>query len=474
MRHRHLSNSFTRFGVDQQDNNHTHAPVVEHSYFPTGRAENGPFVGQNQMNHMSRGHRNLEGGSSRANEYPPPPPPPPPPSSNLSMEVQPPFVPPFPHPSITGGHPTHYTNYNHLPNSHDMESGPLIHHHHHPTLNGGGGGGGPLKRKRGNLTIDGQDSSRSVRRRYRHDDMESEPSRSHVSNHFYQSAPVPVPPPPPPPNYSSAAPHVPHYPAPSHIRDMRHEMNQFHVGGSSGDPVFSSSSRQNLHVHANNHSRRIHSSYSSASRYSHSHSHYGHASSSTNGNGLRAPPDNFSPRNSRHWSPNGWRGNYSHRSGRPRITVERFHSVVDVTVTESHDRIGHETLMMVDRGASLYGNSRNFSDQYRDLRLDIDNMSYEELLNLEERIGSVNTGLSEDSMSKCLREKLYYSSSDKNQNQNQNHEEVSCPICLEEYKNGDAIGMMERCGHGYHVDCIKKWLLMKKLCPICKTECSNQ
>ncbi|XP_023740165.1 probable E3 ubiquitin-protein ligase RHG1A isoform X2 [Lactuca sativa] len=496
MRHRHLSNSFTRFGGDQQDNNHTHTPV-EHSYFPTGRSENGPFVGQNLMNHMSRGHRNLEGGSSRANEYPPPPPP----SSNISMEVQPPFVPPFPHPSITGGHPAHYTNYNHLPNAHDMESGLLNHHHHHPTPNGVGGG--PLKRKRsgslnslytvgssssssasqmplekptldpyrGNLTIDGQDSSRNVRRRYRHDDMESESSRSHVPNHFYQSAPVPhPPPPPPPPNYSSAAPHVPHYPAPSHIRDMRHEMNQFHVGGSSGDPAFSSSSRQNLHVHANNHSRRIHSSYGSASRYSH----YGHGgtSSSTSGNGLRTPPDNFSPRNSRHWSPNGWRGNYSHRSGRPRIAVERFHSVVDVT--ESHDRIGHETLMMVDRGGSLYGNSRNFSDQYRDLRLDIDNMSYEELLNLEERIGSVNTGLSEDSMSKCLREKVYYSSSDQNQNQNQNHEEVSCPICLEEYKNGDAIGMMERCGHGYHVDCIKKWLLMKKLCPICKTECSNQ
>lgn len=194
---------------------------------------------------MSRGHRNLEGGSSRANEYPPPPPP----SSNISMEVQPPFVPPFPHPSITGGHPAHYTNYNHLPNAHDMESGLLNHHHHHPTPNGVGGG--PLKRKRsgslnslytvgssssssasqmplekptldpyrGNLTIDGQDSSRNVRRRYRHDDMESESSRSHVPNHFYQSAPVPhPPPPPPPPNYSSAAPHVPHYPAPSHIR----------------------------------------------------------------------------------------------------------------------------------------------------------------------------------------------------------------------------------------------------------------
>ncbi|KAI3721386.1 hypothetical protein L2E82_32396 [Cichorium intybus] len=432
MRHRHFSNSFTRFGIDQQDNNNTPA---EHPYFPTGRTvppENGPFIGQ--MNHMSRG--GVHSG----------------PHHNLEVQVQA-FVPTFSHPSITenrclppGGHP-HYTNY--------METGRL----NDPTNNRGS-----LKRKRsgslnsiytagssstsssqipiekptvdsqtvppyrGSLTIDGQDSSRNVRRRY----MEHGITRTH----FYQPTPHP-------PNYSAP---LPHYPAPS-----RHEMNQFHVGGSSsGDSVFSRHPPPSSHGH---HA----SSYGNGWRYSH----YAHGATSST-NGMRTPPENFSYRNSRHSSPGGWRGSY--RSGRPRLAVERFHSVLDVT--ESRDGIGHETMMMVDR-SSFYGNSRNFSDQYRDLRLDIDNMSYEELLNLEERIGNVNTGLSEGSLSKCLREKIYYSL-------NQNHEEVSCPICLEEYKDGDNVGRMEKCGHDYHVDCIKKWLLMKKLCPICKTEYSNQ
>lgn len=489
MRHRHFSNSFPGFGIDQHDNNHT---PVDPPYFPTGRPvaqDNGPgpFVGQmnHHHHHMSRGgaqNRNME--ISRTNEYPP--------SSNITMEIQP-FVPTtFSHPPVPenrslppGGH-IHSTNYN-IPSTHDLEAGPIANQ-------------GRLKRKRsgslnslytagssstsasssqmpmekpaldyrGSLTIDGQDSSRNVRRRYRHDDdVEPSITRPHVPNQFYQPTPHP-------PNYSSPVQHPnpghwncapqSHYPAPSHRRlspsDMsgsRHEMSQFHVGGSSGDSVFTRPS-QNLHGPHTNHSRRLQSSYGNGSRYSH----YAHGGTSS-ANGMRTPPEDFSSRNTRHCSPGGWRGNY--RSGRPRIAVERFHSVLDVT--EAHDRIGHENnMMMVDR-ASFYGNSRNVSDQYRDLRLDIDNMSYEELLNLEERIGNVNTGLSEDSMSKCLREKVYYSS-------DQSHEEVSCPICLEEYKDGDNVGTMEKCGHDYHVDCIKKWLLMKKLCPICKTECPNQ
>lgn len=78
-------------------------------------------------------------------------------------------------------------------------------------------------------------------------------------------------------------------------------------------------------------------------------------------------------------------------------------------------------------------------DQHRDMRLDIDNMTYEvcisiclffffvlifsfllmlvlrdlgrfdqELLALEERIGNVSTGLSEDLLSKCLTESVFF------------------------------------------------------------------
>ncbi|XP_028064393.1 E3 ubiquitin-protein ligase MBR1-like isoform X1 [Camellia sinensis] len=70
--------------------------------------------------------------------------------------------------------------------------------------------------------------------------------------------------------------------------------------------------------------------------------------------------------------------------------------------------------MMMDP-SSLYSSSRNFSNQYGNMRLDVDDMSYEELLAPGERIGNVNTGLSEDVISKCLRETKIYS--------NRSHEE---------------------------------------------------
>ncbi|MFS7951817.1 hypothetical protein Hanom_Chr07g00599651 [Helianthus anomalus] len=41
------------------------------------------------------------------------------------------------------------------------------------------------------------------------------------------------------------------------------------------------------------------------------------------------------------------------------------------------------------------------------MRLDIDNMSYEELLALEERIGNVNTGLTEETILKHIKQKQY-------------------------------------------------------------------
>ncbi|CAM8960438.1 unnamed protein product [Rhodiola kirilowii] len=102
-------------------------------------------------------------------------------------------------------------------------------------------------------------------------------------------------------------------------------------------------------------------------------------------------------------------------------------------------------------------------DQHSDMRLDVDRMTYEELLDLGERIGEVCTGLSDDAVSKCLIEVVRYSSTDHEQ------DEESCPICLEEYKNTDSVGKLSGCGHGYHSSCIKKWLSMKNSCPICKS-----
>ncbi|MFS7915046.1 putative transcription factor C2H2 family [Helianthus anomalus] len=130
-----------------------------------------------------------------------------------------------------------------------------------------------------------------------------------------------------------------------------------------------------------------------------------------------------------------------------------------------HDRPPSQGLMIVDRSTS--NGSRNPFDQHRDMRLDIDDMSYEELLALGERIGSVGTGLSDHLISKCMQVSIYCSS-------DQMQDEGTCAICLEEYANMDDVGMLRVCRHDFHVGCIRKWLSMKNSCPICKAEPMKQ
>ncbi|KAF8113067.1 hypothetical protein N665_0057s0019 [Sinapis alba] len=118
-----------------------------------------------------------------------------------------------------------------------------------------------------------------------------------------------------------------------------------------------------------------------------------------------------------------------------------------------------EDVMLLNQ--SMLG-AAGIHDRYRDMRLDVDNMSYEELLSLGERIGDVCTGLKEETISNRLKQRKY--SSDTRCPQ----EIEPCCICQEEYGEGEELGMLE-CGHGFHSQCIKEWLKQKNLCPICKT-----
>ncbi|XP_062184468.1 probable E3 ubiquitin-protein ligase RHG1A [Phragmites australis] len=109
-----------------------------------------------------------------------------------------------------------------------------------------------------------------------------------------------------------------------------------------------------------------------------------------------------------------------------------------------------------------------FNDRHRGMRMDIDGMSYEELLALGERIGTVNTGLSDDALSKCLKRSLYMPTA------SGSHEDCDkkCSICQEEYSVGEVVGKMA-CKHYYHISCIKHWLRQKNWCPICKSVALN-
>lgn len=45
-----------------------------------------------------------------------------------------------------------------------------------------------------------------------------------------------------------------------------------------------------------------------------------------------------------------------------------------------------------------------------------------------------------------------------------------CPICLNQFENGDVVRMLPNCGHVFHKPCIDLWMLRCALCPLCKCE----
>ncbi|KAA8541291.1 hypothetical protein F0562_025254 [Nyssa sinensis] len=149
----------------------------------------------------------------------------------------------------------------------------------------------------------------------------------------------------------------------------------------------------------------------------------------------------------------------------------------DVFGARYHRHVRHRSpeglaeMMLLQSNLLMGGRSDGF-DRYRDWRIDVDNMSYEELLELGDRIGHVNTGLGEDEIVRCLRKAklpvLYDLSS-----HFQTEMEWKCSICQEEYEADDDTGKLE-CGHFYHTHCIKQWLAQKNTCPICKTSAVAQ
>ncbi|KAF7141320.1 hypothetical protein RHSIM_Rhsim06G0052700 [Rhododendron simsii] len=149
--------------------------------------------------------------------------------------------------------------------------------------------------------------------------------------------------------------------------------------------------------------------------------------------------------------------------GRSRL-VSEIRSVLDLM--RRGEGLRFEDVMILDQ--SVFFGMPDIHDRHRDMRLDVDNMSYEELLALEERIGNVSTGLSEDFILNRLKQRKYFSIA------MSAHLEVEpCCVCQEEYKDGEDIGTLE-CGHEFHSGCIKQWLLQKNLCPICKTTALNK
>ncbi|KAI4333615.1 hypothetical protein L6164_018399 [Bauhinia variegata] len=157
------------------------------------------------------------------------------------------------------------------------------------------------------------------------------------------------------------------------------------------------------------------------------------------------------------------------------LPVFRPHRGALPETTLGHRNLPHMSILQVDDVAILDMQEFyevGYVDHHRDMRLDIEDMSYEELLALGERIGNVSTGLSEEIITRHLKTNFFVTSAkDINLEEaaSEDQETDSCIICQDEYKDEEKIGILQ-CGHEYHESCLKKWLLVKNVCPICKSE----
>lgn len=86
-------------------------------------------------------------------------------------------------------------------------------------------------------------------------------------------------------------------------------------------------------------------------------------------------------------------------------------------------------------------------------------MSYEDLLRLQERLGNVNRGASPDDINKNTKTFKVV----------EIPKEINCVICQSEFQKDEEVRMLP-CKHSYHKDCIDQWLKINKLCPICKKD----
>jgi len=96
--------------------------------------------------------------------------------------------------------------------------------------------------------------------------------------------------------------------------------------------------------------------------------------------------------------------------------------------------------------------------------VDLDSMTYEQILALGDTIGVVEKGLSVIDLS-SLPTTVHKISKGKSKEP----ESTSCLICQDEFKTNDQKRFLP-CFHSFHVNCIDTWLSEKLTCPICLKE----
>ncbi|KAK0577163.1 hypothetical protein LWI29_028792 [Acer saccharum] len=100
--------------------------------------------------------------------------------------------------------------------------------------------------------------------------------------------------------------------------------------------------------------------------------------------------------------------------------------------------------------------------------IDVDELTYEELIALGEFIGEEKRGLSLNEIPRYLHPCKSHSVGGSSKSGIDR-----CVVCQVEFEEGESLVALLPCEHPYHADCISNWLQVKKICPICTTEVSQ-
>lgn len=99
--------------------------------------------------------------------------------------------------------------------------------------------------------------------------------------------------------------------------------------------------------------------------------------------------------------------------------------------------------------------SMRFQAEY-DHDIDPDEMTYEQLLELEEKIGIVCKGLRPEHIERLANREL------------EEDLEDQCSVCFCGMEKGEVIIILP-CDHIFHKGCLAEWLSKEKVCPLCKS-----
>ena len=114
----------------------------------------------------------------------------------------------------------------------------------------------------------------------------------------------------------------------------------------------------------------------------------------------------------------------------------------------------------------------------RHQHVDPSQMTYEQLLALQQRVGNVNQGASEQRIDQLPTSKYNSgkptssntsSSSSTESSSNDPDQDNTCSICMSEFEDGETIRRLP-CFHAYHSSCIDQWLKQKAQCPVCRAD----